>query len=73
MTLPVIAHDAEKPYSVSKLYANALYTCLRSSECLLKRNRDDLDSDDDDSGEEVLEPFSKSPILVKSLLNMLAN
>ena len=41
---------------------------LSSSKNLLKRNRDDLDSDDDDSGEEIEEPFSK-----KSLINILAN
>jgi len=53
------AHDDEKSNTVSKLDADALSASLSSSKCLLKRNRDDLDSDDDDSGEEVEEPFSK--------------
>jgi len=53
------AHDDEKSNTVSKLAADALSASLSSSKCLLKRNRDDLDSDDDDSGEEVEEPFSK--------------
>jgi len=53
------AHDDEKSSTVSKLDADDLSARLSSSKCLLKRNRDDLDSDDDDSGEEVEEPFSK--------------
>lgn len=53
------SHDDEKSNIVSKLDADALSASLSSSKCLLKRNRDDLDSDDDDSGEEAEEPFSK--------------
>jgi len=53
------AHDDEKSDIVSKLDADALSASLSSSKCLLKRNRDDLDTDDDDSGEEEEEPFSK--------------
>eukprot|EP00091_Calanus_sinicus_P010917 TRINITY_DN2499_c0_g3_i4.p1 TRINITY_DN2499_c0_g3~~TRINITY_DN2499_c0_g3_i4.p1 ORF type:complete len:380 (+),score=137.16 TRINITY_DN2499_c0_g3_i4:507-1646(+) len=53
------SHDDEKTIIVSKLDADALSASLSSSKCLLKRNRDDLDSDDDDSGEEAEEPFSK--------------
>merc|ERR1712123_363249 len=50
--------DHEKSSTVSKLDADALSASLSSSKCLLKRNRDDLDSDDD-SGEEEEEPYSK--------------
>jgi len=50
--------EDEKSSSVSKLGADALSASLSSSRCLLKRNRDDLESDDD-SEEEEEEPYSK--------------
>jgi len=50
--------EDEKSTSVSKLGADALSASLSSSRCLLKRNRDDLESDDD-SEEEEEEPYSK--------------
>lgn len=48
----------EKSNISSKLDADALSASLSSSRCLLKRNRDDLDSGDD-SEEEEEEPYSK--------------
>jgi len=50
--------DESEKSIASKLDADALSASLSSSRCLLKRNRDDLDSDEDsDEGEE--EPYSK--------------
>merc|ERR1719312_1829544 len=48
----------EKSNISSKLDADALSASLSSSRCLLKRNRDDLDSGDDPEEEEE-EPYSK--------------
>merc|ERR1712096_454299 len=50
--------DHEKSNISSKLDAEALSASLSSSKCILKRNRDDLDSDDDSGGEKE-EPDSK--------------
>jgi len=52
------SEQEKKSEVVSKLNADALSASLSSSRCILKRNRDDLDSDDD-SEEEEEEPFSK--------------
>ena len=48
----------EKTKSASKLEAEALSASLSSSRCLLKRNREDLESDSDDDDKEE-EPDSK--------------